>query len=827
MENLVHIDHALLWRYYYRMTTLHIDTASSEKDVSDLYGIFFEDLNHAADGGLYGELVRNRAFEFCARDNPAYTALTGWEALHGAGEVRLDVITGKSVSSKNPHYLALDILASGEGTGFCNLGYNSGIPLCAGSTYRFSCYVRREQDFAAPVTAALTASDGTVYASSQFVAGADWQHISLTLTAPKTDTSARLAITAAGIGRLYFDFVSLFPIATYRQRDNGLRRDLAEKLEALHPRFMRFPGGCLVHDGALDATSHDAQYRWKNSVGRIEDRPSRRNNWGYNQSLGLGFYEYFLLCEDLGAKPLPVLPAGYDPHHHRACPMENMQPFVQDALDLIDFANGDASTEWGKRRAELGHPAPFNLEYLGIGNEEVGADFPPRFKMIRDAVKKAHPEIQVIGSSGPFSAGSEFERGWESARSDGADLVDEHYYMAPEWMLAHIDRYASYKAGEPKVFLGEYASWGNKWKNALYEAAYMTALEKAPQVALACYAPLFCNVGYANWKPDMIFFDNSRSFTTANYAVQQLFMQNTGRTLLSAHADCDETPVLPEDDGGFTGAIGVQWIKADAAYSDITLTEYDSGEAAGSGADAAGAAGAEAAAGVTERTLTKACVSEACQNVVLATTSARRWKLSLIARETSSKQGFRIYFGSRAGEGSARRYYWEIGGWQNQDTTVCKDLRKNELASCLEQRLFTVERGRDYRLELVVDGRDIRAFIDGKEVHCCTDVLPVIEPLYWTATADSRAVYVKAVNVSDSPRALRAELPMVAGAAAVANTAQVTLLSAPLEAENSFEAPDAVAPKTSTLPLSTAAGAAVLEYTLKPHTVAAFCIPRV
>ncbi|MCR5723781.1 MAG: carbohydrate binding domain-containing protein [Treponema sp.] len=814
------------------MTTLHIKTTADEKDISDLYGIFFEDLNHAADGGLYGELVRNRAFEFCARDNPSYTGLTAWEALHGSGEVALSVVTGSPVSKKNPHYLALDIIAPGDGTGFQNLGYNTGIPLKAGAAYRFSCYVRREQDFSSPLTVALTSADGERYASETFTAGKDWQRISLELTAPKTDSAARLAITATGTGRLYFDFVSLFPLDTFRGRENGLRRDLAERLEALHPRFVRFPGGCLVHDGALDATAHDAQYRWKNSVGRIEDRPSRRNNWGYNQSLGLGYYEYFLLCEDIGAKPLPVLPAGYDPHHKRACPMEAMDEFVQDALDLIEFANGGCSTEWGKYRAELGHPQPFNLEYLGVGNEEVGADFPPRFKLIRDAIKKAHPEIKVIGSSGPFSAGGEFERGWQSARTDGADLVDEHYYMAPEWLLAHTDRYGAYKAGDPKVFMGEYASWGNSWKNALYEAAYLTAAEKAPQVALACYAPLFCNVDYPNWKPDMIFFDNHRSYTTANYEVQKLFMHYTGDRLLACSADCDEAPVESPDDGGFSGEIAVQWIKADASFRDVTLTEY---------ADAQDSAG-------TSRSLAAASVTEGQPYAELGATASRRWKLRLTARESSSKQGFRICFGSRRSEGSARRYYWEIGGWQNQDTTICKDLREGEPASCLEQSLFTVERDRDYVLELIVEGREIRAFIDGKQVHSTRDVLPVIQPLYWTATADESAVYVKAVNASDSPRALKAmfdgalaegAVPADAGASvqaagslqgagsalgavAPAAIAQGTLLQAPLDAANSFENPAAVSPVAIEVPLT----AGVLEYTLPPHSVAAFRIAR-
>lgn len=788
------------------MITLSIDTASSEKDVSDLYGIFFEDLNHAADGGLYGELIQNRAFEFCMQDNPTYTGLTAWEARQGSGEVKLSIETGSPVNAANPHYLAVDILAAGKGTGFCNTGYNSGIPLRAGESYRFSCYARREQDFASLITVSLTSDDGTIYKSKSFCAHAEWQKYTLELTAPCTDFSARLEITAEGLGRLYFDFISLFPAFTFNRRENGLRADLAELLKAMKARFMRFPGGCLVHDGALDDKAHDAQYRWKNSIGPLESRPSRRNNWGYNQSLGLGFYEYFLLAEDIGAKPLPVLPAGYDPHHHRACPLDKMQPFVQDALDLIEFANGDTTTTWGRKRAELGHDAPFNLEYIGIGNEEVGADFPPRFKLIRDAVKKAYPEIKVIGSSGPFSAGGEFERGWNAACSDGADLVDEHYYMVPEWLLSHIDRYESYEKGDPKVFLGEYASWGNKWKNALYEAAYMTALEKAPQVALSCYAPLFCNVAYANWKPDMIFFDNHRAFTTANYEVQRLFMQNTGTHLLSVTAESDDKSETPCDDGGFAGEIAVQWIKADAVYSNVTLTEYDSDDSSGNG---------------HTRKLLSGNVSEKEPYLELGTTKARCWTLKLKACETSSKQGFRICFGARKADKSARRFYWEIGGWQNQDTTICKDLREGEPASCLEQHLFAVEKNRTYELEVRVCGREIRAFIDGKQVHACKDILPVLQPLYWTASADDKNVYLKAVNVTDTPKKLCAAF------SASAVEAELTLLSAQPEAENSFDEPVAISPKNAIIPLTKEVdGKCSLTYTLSAHTVCAFRIAR-
>ena len=254
---------------------------------------------------------------------------------------------------------------------------------------------------------------------------------------------------------------------------------------------MRFPGGCLVHDGSLNPEDRNSMYRWKNTIGPVEERPARRNSWGYNQSLGLGFFEYFQFCEDIGAKPLPVLPGGYDPHHQRIVPLNELQPWIQDALDLIEFANGTPEAEWGGIRARMGHEAPFGLEYIGIGNEEVGDAFFERYPFFHRAVREKYPEIKIIGTAGPFSAGSEYEKGWKCAKEYGSDLVDEHYYHTPEWFLANHHRYDNFRAQDPKVFLGEYASWGNTWYNALAEASFMLGLERnAKAVGLACYAPM-------------------------------------------------------------------------------------------------------------------------------------------------------------------------------------------------------------------------------------------------------------------------------------------------------------------------------------------------
>jgi hypothetical protein len=557
-----------------------VDAMKKGDSLGDLFGIFFEDLNHAADGGLYAELIQNRSFEFAPIDNPDYHGLTAWEKIEKDGEARLLIETGNPISNKNPHYLAVDVIFPGKDIGVQNVGFNKGVPLKAGETYYFTCYAKREQNLDMPICISLRSSEGEIYTSQELLITQEWREYELELTAPCTDTSARLVLTIQGRGKVYFDFVSLFPKDTYKGRRNGMRRDIAEKLAELKPKFMRFPGGCLVHDGSLDSNVRDSQYRWKNTIGPLKDRPARRSNWGYNQTLGLGFYEYFLFCDDIGAKPVPVLPAGYDPHHHRAAPLDMLQPWIDDALDLIEFANGDSSTTWGKKRIELGHEAPFNLEYIGIGNEEVGAQFFERYAIIHKAVKDKYPEIKVINTSGPFAAGGEYDRGWESARENGSDLVDEHYYCSPEWFLANHHRYDDFKKDDPKVFLGEYASWGNSFYNALVEASYMIGLERnVKAVSLACYAPMLCNVDYINWRPDLIWFNNHQVYVTANYYIQKLFMHHQGDYLLGLSVeDKPDNVLITKEPDRISGELALVSNQSLVEFYDISITNEDTGE---------------------------------------------------------------------------------------------------------------------------------------------------------------------------------------------------------------------------------------------------------
>ena len=747
-----------------------INTRERKEAFGDLYGIFFEDINHAADGGLYAELVRNRSFEFDPIDHPTYNSLTAWEMIQGDGQVFATVMSGGAVSEKNPHYLALDVQGEGSNVGIQNVGYNSGIPFGAGAQYYFTCYGKREQDLDKPIKVSLRSAEGKVYTEQEIFFGLEWEKFELTFTAPEEDFSGRLALTVGGRGKVYLDFVSLFPADTYMGRRNGLRKDLAEMLEGLHPRFVRFPGGCLVHDGALDENARDAQYRWKNTIGRLEDRPARRNNWRYNQTLGLGYFEYFQFCEDLGAEPLPVIPAGYDPHHKRCAPLDQLQSFIDEALDLIEFANGDVNTKWGAVRAELGHPAPFHLKYLGIGNEECGAEFFERSDMIQAYVREKYPEIKIINTAGPFCSGGEFERGWENARKVQSDLVDEHYYMAPEWFVANHHRYDSYDPNGPKVFLGEYATWGNTWYNALIEASYMTGLERnVSKVGLACYAPLFANVDYVNWQPDMIWFDNHRVYGSANYYVQKLFMEHLGEYRLDAKVEKAPEPALFYGKGGdITGDILLSGYESDIAFSNIVYTDLETGE---------------------DVPFEDCVTTKENRRIPLIHTKSGHYALELDAVELEGYRGLHIIFGS---ENEQNEFVWTVGGWQNQDNIL--NQRMNGRGADISQYAFSLEKGRTYHLKVEIDGRKIKLWVDGKLWHDTESKLPMAKALYVSAAEaeDGSEIIVKLVNILDVEQ--DAEVVLEGCEAGECTVEQWQMAGYALDAMNSFEKPEKVVP---------------------------------
>lgn len=508
---------------------------------STMYGLFFEDINYAADGGLYAELVKNRSFEFPQN-------LMGWKTF-GAVE-----LMDNGPFDKNPHYVRLSAPNhTHKSTGLENEGF-FGIGVKQGEEYRFSVWARIPNgDESARIRVELvdtkSMGENHAFASGKVVVNSgEWKKYQILLKATQTNPKAALRIFLEGAEAVDIEHVSLFPVNTWRGRENGLRKDLVQLLVDLKPGIFRFPGGCIV-----EGTDLESRYQWKNSVGPVENRPLNENRWNYTfthrfypdyyQSYGLGFYEFFLLSEEIGAEPLPVLSCGLacqfqndDKHAHVA--VEDLEPYIQDALDLIEFANGDVSTKWGKLRAEMGHLEPFNMKFIGIGNEQWGPEYPERLEPFVKAIRNAYPDIKIVGSSGPNSEGDQFDYLWPEMKRLNADLVDEHFYRPESWFLAQGARYDNYDRKGPKVFAGEYACHGagKKWNHfnaALLEAAFMTTLERnADIVHMSSYAPLFAHVEGWQWRPDMIWFDNMTSFRTCSYYVQQLYSTYKGTNAL-------------------------------------------------------------------------------------------------------------------------------------------------------------------------------------------------------------------------------------------------------------------------------------------------------
>ena len=525
-----------------------------------MYGIFFEDINFGADGGLYADLIENRSFEFPQ-------SLMGWDTY---GKVTVN--TDRPAFERNPHYVTIDNPGHrAKVSGLENHGF-FGIGLRKDMTYEFSAYLRPHVAGSnARIRVELVNGNNDIVDRKKIeISGDKWQKYTATLTAKRTDEKGTVRIILEGRNGVDADHISLFPGDNW----HGLRADLVKDLEDLHPGIFRFPGGCIVEGADLNT-----RYQWKNTVGPVENRPLNENRWiyaisnrlypNYYQSYGLGFYEYFLLSEKLGAEPLPVLSCGI------ACQYQNsdkdskahvapkdLQPYIDDALDLIEFANGPVTSKWGKVRAEMGHPAPFNLKQIGIGNEQWEPLYAERLAPFVKAIRAKYPKMKICGSSGPSADGDRFDQGWAKMKELKVDLVDEHYYKDPEWFLKSAARYDNYDRKGPKVFAGEYPCHNkarrNNWQAALSEAAFMTGLERNADVVWQCtYAPLFSHVDGWQWRPDLIWFNNTESVRSANWYVQMLYSTNKGTNVLK----------LTENGKPVTGAEGLY---ASAVYDKNT-----------------------------------------------------------------------------------------------------------------------------------------------------------------------------------------------------------------------------------------------------------------
>lgn len=507
-----------------------------------MWGIFFEDINMGADGGIYAELVKNRSFEFAS-------PMMGWKEMKDSkSKGSYLIINNGTADQANRHYIRLE--GQSQGYGISNEGFR-GMGIKKGNGYDFSVWARQVQGSQVSLTIQLlNSSEGVLGEALLTPSDTSWRKYTVSFKSKDTEPKAHLSILLNGAGKIDLDMISLFPQDTWKHRPGGLRADMVQLLADMKPGFLRFPGGCIVEGRNLDE-----RFQWKKTIGKVEDRKLLLNRWNvefkhrptpdYFQSFGLGFYEYFQLCEDIGAEPLPILNCGMACQFNTAevAPMDQLGPYIQDALDLIEFANGPVNSVWGSKRAEMGHPAPFNLKMLGVGNENWGPQYIERLKAFTRAIKAKYPTIKLVNSSGTDPNGERFDYLNGQLRQMNVDLIDEHYYRPPQWFLDNAQRYDHYDRQGPKIFAGEYAAQSvataspenkNTWKCALSEAAFMTGLERnADVVYMASYAPLFAHAEGWQWTPDLIWVDNLRSYGTANYQVQKLFSVNKGTEVVS------------------------------------------------------------------------------------------------------------------------------------------------------------------------------------------------------------------------------------------------------------------------------------------------------
>ncbi len=769
-----------------------------------MHGLFFEDINHAADGGLYGELIENRSFEHANR-------LHAWrEIRRGAARGQLAIHGGDGLHANNPNYLRLLVELPGEGYGVANHGFDAGIPVREGAVYRFSVHARSANPgTSVTLEVVLEGEDGRRLAGTKIEQIGDaWRKREVELRAAAADPKARLVVLLHETGAADLDMVSLFPAETFKGRRNGMRPDLAQALADMKPGFLRFPGGCIVEGHGLANA-----YRWKDTVGDVAERRQNWNLWRderspeYHQTYGLGFFEYFQLAEDLGAEALPVVNCGMACQARRGvhCAMDELGVWVQDALDLIEFANGPATSRWGAVRAAMGRAEPFGMKYLAVGNEQWNQEYFDRYVVFHRAIRERHPEIKIVSTSGPFVDDDLWRFAWDRFKAGvPADLVDEHYYVPPSWLLANSDRYARYDRAGPKVFVGEFAAHEagrrSTHRAALAEAAYMTGLlRNADVVEMAAYAPLLAKRGRAQWEPNLIWFDSTRVLRTASYHVQALFGQNRPDRVFPTSVEPAGAPPPAPTAGG---RIGLGTWNTGAEFRDVEVIAAD-GRVLFRDDFAGGASAWELLRGKWETrdgVLRQTDDASADRAAFAGDEGWRDYTLRLKARKFSGREGFLVHFG--AGEAGMAR--WNIGGWENQRHALdIPGLPRAEAPG-------RIETGRWYELRLELRGPRIRAWIDDQLVHEASLADLKREPLYVAAGRDERAG--EWVFFLVNPSAVEITARVETGAAGVlpegVSAAEWTLLASDdAGAVNTFEEPGRVAPRTEAVALEVKDGA--------------------
>jgi alpha-L-arabinofuranosidase len=740
---------------------IEIDAAAQGTPISPiLYGIFFEEINHAGDGGLYAELVRNRSFEDA--DTPQ-----AWTLVGDGSRIAID--TANPLNSRNPRSLRWENAGSAS---LVNEGY-WGIAVQRGKRYRFTMYARCDGQFRGALTVSLQSADGQVYAQRTLRGfGKDWKPFSATLTANGTDPKARLVLTANGDGALWLDMVSLMPVDTFKRRPNGLRADLAQMLVALKPSFVRFPGGCFVEGDRMQNA-----LRWRDTLGDVAERPARWCVWNYTSTQGLGLHEYLLMCEDLGAEPMLVVNCGMACQYRNGdhIPLDELDEWIEDALAAIEYAIGPPTSKWGALRAKNGHPEPFPLRFVSIGNENWGPLYEERYARFYDAIKARYPQIQLIATA--------------PVKSRPIDILDEHYYSTPEWFILNANLYDRYDRTGPKILVGEYAvtakcGTGNL-RAAIAEAAFMTGIERnADIVVMAAYAPLFVNVNDRAWNPDLIGFDSARCYGTPSYYVQQLFSRYRGTHVLPTRV---QSPNALTD--AYRGAVGLGTWETQAEFRNLKVVSAQ-GEtlfAADFGQGAAGWRTIRGAWQATEGGYRQTELAQDCR-AVAGDSNWTDYTITLQARKLGGAEGFLILFRVRDDQ---NWYWWNIGGWGNTRHAVERSIGGSKMLAC-PQVAGSIETGRWYDIRIEVQGARIRCYLDGQLIHDFEDA--PMPALYAVASRrePSREVILKVVNVSDRPQETEVRLQ---GARRLASRAKViTLTSDSPDDENSLENPTRVAP---------------------------------
>ncbi len=767
--------------------TVGVDVAHPLYDVSPtLYGIFYEDINHAADGGLYAELVRNRSFEDNAHAADHWTTVG-----EGAARASLRLVSKQLLNSAQHAALEVTFKGSkGQKSGVANEGF-WGINAVQGSSYRLSFWAKGKLQ--APLRATITDAAGTKVYAEAVVPGqisGKWQKFTVALTANANDANARLALTAEGKGVVTLDVVSLMP-PTFHNHANGLRPDLASMLDALHPKFLRFPGGCFVEG----QESPENAFHWEKTIGPIETRPGHKNvNWGYRTSDGMGFDEYLQLAEDIGAQPLYVVNVGL--WHGGMTPYDSIQPWIDETMAALEYANGPVTSKYGALRAKNGHPAPYNIEYLEIGNENNQPDpalqsdhYYDRFKQFKEAVLAKYPNMHLIGN---VQAWGNDDPKWETDES--VELVDEHYYRNPAWFANNFHKYDSYDRKGPKVYVGEYAvtqGFGNHGSldAALGEAVYMMGMENNSDIVrMASYAPIFANVNDLKWRPDMIQFDANGAFGTPSYYVQQLMAGNVGTKVLKTDLqnpypiDEKQVEMRPK-----VCQVGVGTWNTQASFQPVSLESADA--KAQNAPQQAQVKGEWKQAG---NTLTQTSNAEGAIRLTSAKFASDEYTYKVRARKDAGAEGFLIVFNYIDKD----NYCWlNLGGWGNTQHAIEQVTNggKGQLASCTG----TLEPGRWYDVTLHVKGDSIYASLDGKQIFA-TALQPNVKPgLFQSATLDTNSgdVIVKLVNTTDQNTTARVSLQ---GKQAT-KARVIRLTSASGEDENSLEAPTKIYPTEQTL----------------------------